>query len=429
MTTFHSSAVVETARDLQIWGYPLVFAQRLRLRFTCPLDPLAPRPPTSAGAPLNQLGHQRRLSDHTLTAGVAPNVDTLYSLAFLDLDSGDFELRLPDFGSRYYSVQVGEADSSTAAVMGFRTHGATMPPLRLTRGSGLAHAGHRLECRSRYVMVAIRVLVDPAVPTDLIAAQRLQDLIELVGPPSPPIESDQAFVALVHRSRDEEVLSPEGFLDSLDSAMAGLPMADIPPWVVEARLRLRKSLADDATGDGRALVARGLAAGLDRIAQHVSALGRTVNGWAINESGTDFGDDHLLRAAVAHSQIYVNPAAEAVYPVCETDDLGRSLTGAHRYSITFAPDDLPPADHFWSLTMYHRRGLLCENVIGRHAITDRTPGLRTSRDGTLALLIQNASPSFAANWLPCPPDEFRVMLRLYGPRDVSWAPPAIVRIG
>ncbi|OUC77222.1 hypothetical protein CA982_18485 [Gordonia lacunae] len=137
----------------------------------------------------------------------------------------------------------------------------------------------------------------------------------------------------------------------------------------------------------------------------------------------------LLRAAVAYSQIYINPATEAVYPVCETDHLGRSLTGAHNYSITFAPDDLPPAEHFWSLTMYHRRGLLCDNVIGRHAITDRTPGLEVNDDGTLALLLQHARPSSAANWLPCPPGEFRVMLRLYGPRDLSWSPPAIVRVG
>ncbi|MCG7634961.1 DUF1214 domain-containing protein [Gordonia McavH-238-E] len=429
MTSSQSAAVMDAARDLQIWGYPLIFAQRLRLRFTCPLDPRTPRPPTSAGAPLNELGHQRRLSDHTLTAGVAPNVDTLYSLAFLDLDSGDFELRMPDFGSRYYSVQIGEADSSTAAVVGCRTHGATLPPLLLTRGAGRSEVDDRVECRSRYVMVAIRILVDPGMSGDLLAAQRIQDLIELTGPPSPATPSAPGTVALVNRGRDDEVRTPEGFLESLDTAMAGLSTADIPSWVVEARLRLRKWLADDESGGGSNMVAQGLATGLDRIAQHVSVLGRTVNGWAINDGGTDFGDDHLLRAAVAYSQIYINPAAEAVYPVCETDHLGRSLTGAHNYSITFASDDLPPADHFWSLTMYHRRGLLCENVIGRHAITDRTPGLEVNDDGTLALLLQHARPSSGANWLPCPPDEFRVMLRLYGPRDPSWSPPAIVRVG
>lgn len=277
-------------------------------------------------------------------------------------------------------------------------------------------------------MVAIRVLVDPADPGDLTAVQRLQDQIQLAGPPSPRSPSDPRSVALVNRSRDDEVLTPEGFLGSLDSAMAGLSLADIPPWVVEARLRLRKSLSDDASGNERDLVAQGLAKGLDRIAQHVSVLGRTVNGWAINEGGTDFGDDHLLRAAVAYSQIYINPATEAVYPVCETDNLGCSLTGAHRYSITFAPDDLPPAEYFWSLTMYHRQGLLCDNVIRRYAITDRTPGLERNPDGTLAILIQQSRPASATNWLPCPPDEFRVMLRLYGPRDASWTPPAIMRI-
>ena len=427
MAVTEPADIVRSARDLQVWGYPLVFAQRLRLRFTSPLEPRTPRPPTSAGAPLNEMGHQRRLSDHTLTAGVAPNVDTLYSLAFLDLDCGDFELRMPDFGSRYYSVQIGEADSSTAAVLGLRTHGATMPSLLLTRETAGPDTDHRLVCRSRYVMVAVRVLVDPAVANDVAAAQRLQDLIELVGPPSPPIPSDPVSVALVNRSRDDESLDPRGFLESLDSAIAGLSTADIPSWVIEARRRLRQVMHDDESGERSALVARGLAEGMDRIAAHVTELGRTVNGWAINDGGTDFGDDHLLRAAVAHSQIYINPAAEAIYPVCETDSRGRSLSGTHEYSLTFAPGDRPPVDHFWSLTMYHRRGLLCENAIGRHAITDRTPGLETGADGSLTILIQNTRPSSAANWLPCPAGEFRVMFRLYGPRDVSWTPPAVVR--
>ncbi|WP_280507616.1 DUF1254 domain-containing protein [Nocardia flavorosea] len=115
--------IARRSAKLHIWGFPYVFAQRLRLRFTLPLTPDAPRPDTSAGAALNRLGHQRRLSDPTLTSGVAPNVDTLYSLAFLDLAAGTFRLRLPDFGDRYYSIQIGEADSSTAATLGQRTHG------------------------------------------------------------------------------------------------------------------------------------------------------------------------------------------------------------------------------------------------------------------------------------------------------------------
>src|SRR5687768_7847102 len=83
-----------------VWGLSLVLATRIRQNLTRPCDPFGERLPTSPGAPLNNVGHQRRLSDPTFDAGVAPNVDTLYSVAWLDLADEPFVLEAPDFGSR-----------------------------------------------------------------------------------------------------------------------------------------------------------------------------------------------------------------------------------------------------------------------------------------------------------------------------------------
>ncbi|MBJ7349849.1 MAG: DUF1214 domain-containing protein, partial [Rhodococcus sp.] len=44
--------------------------------------------------------------------------------------------------------------------------------------------------------------------------------------------------------------------------------------------------------------------------------------------------------------------------------------------------------------------------------------------------VQNSCPTNGntANWLPCPPGGFRLMLRLYGPKpDSRWSPPPVVR--
>jgi hypothetical protein len=46
-----------------------------------------------------------------LTVGVAPNVDTVYSVAWLDVRHNDFELHLPDFGDRYASFQLALPDT------------------------------------------------------------------------------------------------------------------------------------------------------------------------------------------------------------------------------------------------------------------------------------------------------------------------------
>ncbi|OZE03953.1 hypothetical protein CH249_26675 [Rhodococcus sp. 05-2255-3B1] len=422
----------DDARALQVWGFPVVFAQRLRLRFTSPSDPHVQRTSTSAGAPLNHLGHQRELADPTLTAGVAPNVDTLYSLAFVDLDSGTFELRLPDFADRYYSVQVGEADSSTNTVLGHRTHGSRVPSITLfrrTSRSADTAADGWVACRSRFVMIAIRILVDPSREGDLHRVHELQNLIVLTGPSSPTAEHADLVLSTVERS--DEQRRPVAFLAALDHAIGGLADSDVPSWVRLTYRRLVDAL--EATVDRDATeqnIADGLLAGLEDIAVQVKSMGRIVNGWAINDAGAEFGSDHLLRAAVAYSQIYINPAAEASYPVCEQDEDGRPLNGANNYAITFRAGHFPPAKYFWSVTVYHAKGLLYANELDRYAITDRTPDLARDEDGSLTVVVRTTrpAPGTTVNWIPCPRGDFRLMLRLYGPRPGSWSPPPVIRL-
>ncbi|MDI6626592.1 MAG: DUF1214 domain-containing protein [Rhodococcus sp. (in: high G+C Gram-positive bacteria)] len=420
----------DDACALQVWGFPVIFAQRLRLRFTDPSSPHAQRPSTSAGAPLNCLGHQRELSNPTLTAGVAPNVDTLYSLAFVDLDSGIFELRLPDFGNRYYSVQIGEADSSTNVVVGQRTHGSRCPPITLFRPTFAPTevTDGWIACRSRFVMIAIRILVDPSRGGDMNAVNELQNHIVLSGPPTPP--AARADLALAAVDRSDELRQPVEFLAALEHAIGGLADSDVPSWVRRTHHCLVDAL-DDST-ERRAAerdIADGLETGLEDIAAQVKSMGRIVNGWAINEAGADFGTDHLLRAAVAYSQIYINPAAEALYPVCEQDEEGHQLNGSNNYAITFRVGHFPRADYFWSMTVYHAQGLLYANELDRYAITDRTPDVQNDEDGSLTVMVRNLCPTTgtATNWLPCPPGDFRLMLRLYGPQPGSWSPPPVVR--
>ena len=48
---------------------------------------------------------------------------------------------------------------------------------------------------------------------------------------------------------------------------------------------------------------------------------------------------------------------------------GQKLDGANRYTVHFAPGQLPPVNAFWSLTMYELpRSLLVANPINRYLI-------------------------------------------------------------
>ncbi len=90
------------------------------------------------------------------------NRDTLYSGAVFDLDAGPVTITLPDAGKRFMSMQVIDEDEYTHGVF---------------YGAG----GHTLTKEgigTRYVVIAVRTLVDPTDPKDVGQVRVLQDAIK-----------------------------------------------------------------------------------------------------------------------------------------------------------------------------------------------------------------------------------------------------------
>ena len=70
---------------------------------------------------------------------------------------------------------------------------------------------------------------------------------------------------------------------------------------------------------------------------------------------------------VATIGIWGNSKQEAMYPIYFVDSDGQKLDGANRYTLHFAPGQLPPVNAFWSLTMYELpQSLLVANPINRY---------------------------------------------------------------
>lgn len=424
-----------------VWGYPLVRAAQLRQNLTLPADPLRTRPPSSPGAAINRFGHAHELGSPKMRQGVAPNADTLYSLAWLDMAGGPYVLETPDFGSRYYTFQMGQADSSTRQSLGQRTHGHLLPPVFI-QGPGQHHrvpAG-MVEVRSdqRYMMVAGRTLV--AGPSDIPAVTALQQRIRLrrwedyaaKRDVLPPVTAQGVLAS------GNAVTSPDLFLSMLGVVLRDWRPSAADRPLVESFRRIGLSTQDGyrperLTPATRAAALLGIGDGEAAVRQKTFSLGRNVHGWSINNQGSVFGDDYLLRAAVAMDQIYVLPKEEALYPNARLDSDGQVLDGRNSYELRFAKGEVPPVQFFWSVTMYHAQGLMVDNPIGRYAIGDRTPSLIRDADGGVRILLQNAPPGDpdTVNWLPAPAGPFMLMLRLYGPAAAAqagrWTPPAIVR--
>jgi len=129
--------------------------------------------------------HGRELAPIDRRLIIRPNRDTLYSLAVFDFDAGPVTVTLPDPGKRYMVMQVANEDQYTPAVL---------------YGAG-RHTLTREGIGTRYGIVVVRMLVDPANPQDFQQIHALQDALT-VSQQSPGTfeipDWDQASLKKVH---------------------------------------------------------------------------------------------------------------------------------------------------------------------------------------------------------------------------------------
>jgi hypothetical protein len=112
---------------------------------------------------LGNFEHNREPMPIDAQTVIRTNRHTLYSGAAFDLDAGPVTITLPDAGKRFISMQVIDEDQYTPAVL---------------YGAG-SHTLTKEQIGTRYVMTAVRILVDPANPDDVQQVHALQDAIKV----------------------------------------------------------------------------------------------------------------------------------------------------------------------------------------------------------------------------------------------------------
>jgi len=101
--------------------------------------------------------------------------------------------------------------------------------------------------------------------------------------------------------------------------------------------------------------------------------------------------------------------------------------------VHFDKGQTPPANAFWSLTMYNAQNFMVENPLDRYDIAGWMP-LTYNADGSLDVYIQRESPGKEkeSNWLPSAAEDFSITMRVYWPKpaviDGRWKPPPVQRI-
>ena len=128
-----------------------------------------------------------------------------------------------------------------------------------------------------------------------------------------------------------------------------------------------------------------------------------------------------------------NLPEDAIYPLNIGDETGRPLDSANKYTIHFDKGAMPPANAFWSITLYDNDGFQTANSLNRFAVSSWMP-FKYNTDGSLDLYFQNESPGKdkEANWLPAPKGPFNLTMRIYSPKADAltgkWNPPPVMRV-
>ena len=169
------------------------------------------------------------------------------------------------------------------------------------------------------------------------------------------------------------------------------------------------------------------------MAWKVPTLARVTNGWSMNTDTMGvYGTYYLKRAIVAQMGLGANLPGDAVYPLNLADNTGKPLDGASNYTIHFDKGDTPPAEAFWSVTLYDDDGFQVANALNRFAVSSWMP-FKYNADGSLDLYFQNESPGAdkKANWLPAPKGPFTLTMRIYAPKSDAltgkWNPPPVMK--
>lgn len=404
------------ATETYVAGYPLVVSTRT-MQFLGGL------------VGVNQLFWQGQLTGPETRVIVAPNRDTLYSIAILDLRSGPLALTLPAVTDRYYTYQFLSAWTESFAYIGSRATGGEAgtwviaPP----GWQGTAPDGAKvIESPTPQAFLLGRFLVDDEADIANVLAIRdqssLRPLTEVQGttpgPALPPLGQNPGS--------PQEIPANASFYDELATALAvNPPVTDYQRALFTAAAdRLGIAPGGDPTpvGPERERLDRAAGKGSEQVDHGIAERIPLEDGWRTSlEIGT-YGDDLDLRAGVARAAWGANVPEEAVYPVATADAEGNPFDGRHSYTITFPPGGLPATGDlgFWSLTVYGADRFLVANPQNRYSVGDRTADLAPSPDGSVTITLAHDQPmqdpgASPVNWLPVPEGPFTLMLRIYLP--------------
>jgi hypothetical protein len=438
------------AEDAYIYGYSLITTEvtRVQMSNVPKVDGLT--------APMGQFINVPKYPPADYRGVSAPNADTLYSIIWVDLSEPQV-FSHPDMGSRYYLFEVVDL---------WMTDSKSSPSRRTADGKaanylftgpgwkGAVPAGMKhFPMDTRYMCILGRTYAD-GTEQDYKAVNALQAQYKFTPlaawgkpytPVAPPVNPNPGYSMTDKPQTVILAMGTEGYFNLMAKLMAqAAPPAGIDAPIIARMAKIgvvpgkpfEMSKLDPAVQAALKDLAQ---SALNKIEANRDSLGVKVNDWIVPMGLGTYGTNYIKRAAVAAYGWPANQQDDAVYPYIEVDSKGQKLTGANKYTLTFAKGATPPVKGFWSITMYmiDQGWWFVPNPLNKFTVSPRN-NFKPNADGSVTLYLQNESPGAdkEANWLPAPKGDFLPMLRMYYPAETSpsilngsWKLPAVVKVG
>jgi len=394
----------------------------------------------------NTLDADTALKDHTMREIARPNNDSLYISALVDLRKEPMVLDIPVFGSDYTSLMITGYDHYVNVPMTTRTGDFTKPEKMLLYsartegydGAPVEGVDRTFEATGDFVSAVFRVMPHANEPerfekiVERMKSVRLLSLSELQGgePTAPeavempPVgktdfdvfENDfldaMQFVC-DHTTFDAADPIDQGFLAAL--APYGVAPGAAPDPAARAAL------------DGKQLRAVAERVFAEEMAKTHDAAFIAANGLGLFQPKGKTTLERLLYQSVL-GPIGL-PAAEAIYPSILTSD-GQPMNAQNDYVIRMAPDEMPPATAFWSVTLYDTaNGFFLPNDRKKYSV-GKNAGMKLDEKGGISIYLAAEQPEGVPeeNWLPVERGDYAIdaILRIYVPdleRYATWQAP------
>ena len=381
----------------------------------------------------NDTYRAQSLLDHTVQAIARPNNDTLYVVSILDLRTEPVIVHYPAFDSKFVCLETSAYDHYCEIPLS-TTKGDYKKPTTILyytqrtkdySGEPVEGVDNIMEMTGDFVATFLRVMPHAHEPDRMqknlasMEEVKVQTLSQHLGKPEksvekiefPPFSSDEGVFKNNFLEVMQFVFNHTTF-DS-DDKMDQAVLSAMEPLGVKPGQVYNADTVAKIDGKKLAIVARKV---YEESLAIMSKPGGNPYMYDVFKPKGEMKLDAMVFQSVS-GPVGV-PAHQAVYPPITTAD-GQPLNAQHDYLIRMTKDTMPPAQAFWSTTLYDtKNGFFIPNDRKKYSVGENA-GMQLNDEGGIEIYIAAEKPEGIPeeNWLPInrKDENLDLVMRIYAP--------------